>query len=202
MTIRRASFLAAGLAALVLAWTPWTSHWAHADLAGHMLQHLIVMNVAGLALAAGARLHAGNRLATVTVAQIILLLGWHVPPVYDAARHSFGLTVLMQISLLAVAILFWSSMLAHPVARSWQTILAALVTAKALCLFGAILCFARNPLYAGHGKIAPAGQLDDQQLAGLLMMASCAVIYVSAAIALFVRWFETLARDTAMHGNA
>ena len=98
----------------------------------------------------------------------------------------------MQASLLAVAFLFWCAVLAHPVEKSWQTILAALVTAKAFCLFGAVLCFARRPLYMSD--------VDDQQLAGLLMMASCAVVYVVAAVALFVRWMNDMGRTAGRPG--
>jgi putative membrane protein len=130
------------------------------------------------------------------VLQVVLLWGWHLPTVYAAAEHAIVLQLLMQASLLAVALLFWSAMLAHPVEKSWQSILAALVSGKAVCLFGAVLCFARRPLYPAHGELNVWGlsALDDQQLAGLMMMASCAVVYVTAAVALFVRWMNRMGR--------
>ncbi len=159
-----------------------------------MLQHLVVMNIAALFLAAALRIRVAGVLAIATVLQIGLLWGWHLPVLFDAARHDLVLAMLMQASLFAVAFLFWSAVIAHPVERSWQTIFALLVTAKAFCLFGAILCFARGALYAGHGE-TPAGALDDQQLAGLLMMASCALVYVTASIALFTRWMASLERS-------
>mgnify|MGYP000302156847 CR=1 FL=1 len=174
---------------------------AHGTLAGHMLLHLVVMNGAALLFAAALRPKLRGMLAASTVLQIVLLWGWHIPSVYAAASHDTALSVAMQASLLAVAFLFWSSMLAHPVGKSWQTILAALVTAKAFCLFGAVLCFARRPLYAAHIDLGGGpgtwvlSALDDQQLAGLLMMASCAVVYVVAAVALFLRWMNQMGRD-------
>lgn len=171
---------------------------AHGTLAGHMLLHLVVMNGAALLLAFALRPKWRGTLAVSTVLQIALLWGWHVPSVYAAAGHDLMLTLSMHASLLAAGFLFWSAVLAHPVGKSWQTILAALVTAKAFCLFGAVLCFARRPLYAAHGDPGAWGlsALDDQQLAGLLMMASCAVVYVVAAIALFVRWMNAMGRKT------
>lgn len=163
---------------------------AHGTLAGHMLLHLVVMNGVALLFAVVRRPKLRGILAVSTALQIALLWGWHVPSVYAAASHSLVLTLSMQASLLAAGFLFWSSVLAHPVGKSWQTILAALVTAKAFCLFGAVLCFARRPLYAAHGDPGVLSPLDDQQLAGLLMMASCAVVYVVAAIVLFLRWMS------------
>jgi putative membrane protein len=198
--IARASALAAGTGALAVAWLPWawlSGAWnVHGSLAGHMLQHLVVMNGAALLFAVALRPQVRGVLAAATVLQIVLLWGWHVPPVYEAASHAPVLAILMQASLLAAGFLFWSALLAHPVERSWQTILSALVTAKAFCLFGAVLCFARRPLYALHGEHGGWGlsAMDDQQLAGLLMMASCAVVYVVAAVALFVRWMNRMGR--------
>jgi putative membrane protein len=196
--IGMASFVAAGVAALLLAWSPALGIWgtwnAH-GMAGHMLQHLVVMNVAALMFAVALRPNLRGMLAISTVLQIALLWGWHVPSVHAAASHEIVLTLLMQASLLALAFLFWSAVLAHPVEKSWQTILATLVTAKASCLFGAVLCFARHPLYPMHGDPGwGLSALDDQQLAGLLMMASCAVVYVVAAVALFLRWMGQMGR--------
>jgi putative membrane protein len=172
---------------------------AHGTLAGHMLLHLVVMNGAALLLAIVLRPKWRSTLAVSTVLQVALLWGWHVPSVYTATSHSLVLTLSMHASLLAVSFLFWSAVVAHPVGKSWQTILAALVTAKAFCLFGAVLCFARRPLYVVHGDPAfGLSALDDQQLAGLLMMASCAVVYVVAAVALFLRWMNQMGR----HGSA
>lgn len=179
---------------LTAAWGPWWELWWHGALAGHMLQHLMVMNGGALLFAAALRPRRQGLLALSTVMQIALLWGWHVPPVYEAAAQSPLLAWSMQVSLLSVAFLFWGAVLAHPVEKSWQAILAALVTAKAMCLFGAILCFARLPIHALHGDHGGAASaLDDQQLAGLFMMASCAVVYVVAAVVLFLRWMGHLA---------
>ena len=208
--IGRASLVAAGVALLVVAWTPFPGFGgtnAHGALAGHMLQHLVVMNGAALLFAVAIRPKIRGLLAVSTVLQIVLLWGWHVPPVYATASHDIVLAVLMQASLLAAGFLFWSALLAHPVAKSWQTILAALVTAKAFCLFGAVLCFARRPLYPAHGEPLwgqgtwGLSALDDQQLAGLLMMASCAVVYVVAAVALFLRWMNQMGDKASEAGK-
>jgi putative membrane protein len=190
--IARAGTLAAGLGALAVAW----GVAPHGTLAGHMLQHLVVMNGAALLFAVALRPRLRGMLALSTVLQIVLLWGWHLPPVYAAARHAIVLQLLMQASLLGVSVLFWTAILAHPVDRAWQPIVAALVTAKAVCLFGAVLCFARRPLYPAE-EDALLSALDDQHLAGLLMMASCAIVHVTAAVALFVRWINHMGRPAS-----
>jgi putative membrane protein len=182
--------------ALVAAAGPWAI--LHGTLAGHMLQHLVVMNIAALLFALALRPGLRGSLAASTVLQIVLLWGWHVPPVFEVVRHHPVAELAMQGSLLAVAFVFWGAVLAHPVDKAWQTILATLVTAKAFCMFGAILCFSRRLLYPAHGSpdVAGLSALDDQQLAGLFMVASCTVVYVAAAVALFLRWLDHVERET------
>lgn len=196
-TMTRPGLVGGGALALALAWGPWS--WTHTGLAGHMLQHFVVMNVAAPLFAAALRLRVPSVLAIATGLQVALLWGWHLPVLFDAARHDLVLAALMQVSLFVVSLLFWSAVITHPRDKSWQTIFALLITAKALCLFGAILCFARGTLYAGHGE-AVASALDDQQLAGLLMMASCALIYVAASIILFVRWMASMEQSVPWTG--
>ena len=76
----------------------------------------------------------------------------------------------------------------------WHRIFALLITAKLFCLLGAAFVFSRRTLYPAFGNPEAWGltALEDQQLAGLLMVSSCALIYVAAAIALFARWLFTI----------
>jgi len=168
-----------------------------------MLQHLVIMNIAALLFALALRPRLRGMLALSTVLQIVFLWGWHLPPVFQAASHGLVLPLLMQGNLLVIAFVFWGAVLAHPVEKSWQTIFAALVTAKAFCLFGAVLCFSRRLLYPVHGThLAPdVSALDDQQLAGLLMISSCAVVYVTAATALFLRWLNNADRESRQRAS-
>jgi hypothetical protein len=64
-------------------------------------------------------------------------------------------------------------------------------------LLGALITFAANPLYAPHfATTLPWGldPLEDQQLAGLIMWAPAAAIYLAAALFIAGRW---LAREAA-----
>ena len=63
----RMAILATALAALVAAWGPWSP--LQGTLAGHMLQHLVAMNVAALLLAVALRPKLQGMLALSTVLQ-------------------------------------------------------------------------------------------------------------------------------------
>jgi len=190
----------AALLVLSAAWVWPLALFAHQLFFAHMVQHLLVMNVAALLMAAA--WPAGKRrpisLPAVTAAQMAALWVWHTPAIFAAAHHSLAVQGLMQASLFAVALLFWKGIFdyARPV---WHRIFALLITAKLFCLLGAAFVFSRRTLYPAFGNPEAWGltALEDQHLAGLLMVSSCALIYVAAAIALFARWLFTIGPDAA-----
>lgn len=114
---------------------------------------------------------------------------WHAPPVYGWALSSHGAYWLMQASLLGSAVMLWSAVRAAPMPAA---IVALLGTMVQMGLLGALITFAPVPLYAPH-TIGPIAwgftPLEDQQLAGLIMWAPGAALYLAAALALLSRWF-------------
>jgi putative membrane protein len=189
-----------GLVGLSIALLSPVTGMARDLFAAHVLQHLLMMNVAGLLIAASlrfsrwqVRVHRKGGLAMLsflTALQLAALCTWHTPAVFAVAHHSFYLNVLMQLSLFAVALSFWAVVFDSAAQSPWPPILALLITAKVFCLLGAVFIFSRRTFYAASGKPESWGfsALEDQQLAGLLMAGSCGVIYVAAAIVLFSRW--------------
>ncbi len=169
--------------------------------AAHMLQHLLVMNVAAVLIAAALRSakHGVLGLPLVTVAQFMALWFWHMPAIFAVVHHNAVLQGLMQVSLFGTALLFWRAILLPRDHSVWHRIFALLITAKIFCLLGAVYVFSRRILYPafGHPNIWGLTALEDQQLAGLLMVSSCALIYVAAAIALFARWLFTIGSGAA-----
>lgn len=167
--------------------------------AAHMFQHLLVMNVAALLIAGALRVRGAMTLPTAAVLQLAALWVWHMPAIFSVAHHSAVLHVLMQISLFGVALLFWMAIVDSRTYSLWHRIFALLMTAKIFCLLGAAFVFSRRTLYPAFGNPESWGlsALEDQQLAGLLMVSSCALIYVAAAIALFARWLFTIGPHAA-----
>jgi len=194
----------AGLAAIVLAgaWIWPLPPMAHDLFAAHMFQHLLAMNLAAPLIATALRREA-MPLSAVAILQLAALWIWHAPAVFIAAHDSVVLQTLMQVSLFGAALLFWMAILdsrTHPV---WHRICTLLASAKIFCLLGATFVFSRRTLYVTHGNPENWGltALEDQQLAGLLMVSSCALIYVAAAIALFARWLFTIGHHAAFAGK-
>lgn len=114
---------------------------------------------------------------------------WHAPPAYEAALSNHALYWLMQASLLLTALALWRAVRA---ALPTGGIAALLATMVQMGLLGALLTFAGTPLYPPHylGPLAwGLTPLEDQQLAGLIMWAPGAGLYLAAALALLARWF-------------
>lgn len=113
---------------------------------------------------------------------------WHAPAPYAAALSSDLMYALMQLTLLASAVVFW---LAVRRAAPAAAMGAVLVTTVLMGLLGALITFAGRPLYPPHFAstlswgIAP---LEDQQLAGITMWAPGSIAYLAAAMWIGWRW--------------
>lgn len=177
---------------------------AGGSLAWRMAQQLLLILVAapllvlGWPLPARALWHRLNRPAFIWVLTTALLWTWHVPAFYDAAARDGGLRALEQLSFLVLGALFWWAVLRPPgrsgFARGAAATVYLLAAALQSSLMGALLTFARAPLYPGYARRALAqghDPLADQQLAGLLMWMPMDVVFVAFASVFFVRWLAT-----------
>jgi putative membrane protein len=143
---------------------------------------LLVAVVAPLAATALPRPAGRPRALAAALVQAAVFWGWHAPAAYGWALASDVAYWLMQATLLGAAIWFWA------VVRSVDPLraVAALLTAMVLMgLLGAILTLAPTPLYAPHlisADVWGLGALKDQQLAGLIMWAPAAGLYLAVAL--------------------
>lgn len=167
-------------------------------LSAHMALHILLMNVvAPLAAAFLVRSEAdvprrARLLWAAAGLQLAVLWAWHAPPLQDAGAHSAVLQLLLHGLLAACATAFWVLLLDSPKASRWQAILALLLTGKLSCLLGVLLIFSPRLLYA-HGHSPPS--LEDQQLAGLLMVTACPLSYVAAAVVLSAQLLADLRKS-------
>ncbi|MBM3545540.1 MAG: cytochrome C oxidase assembly protein [Alphaproteobacteria bacterium] len=148
-------------------------------LSMQMVLHLAAMNVAAPMAATVLPAWPARRsfLWTAALTQILLLWAWHAPASQQAAAAAPLLHVAMLVSLSLVALLFWYAVLSSASERRWSAVMALLLTGKLACLLGALLIFAPSDLYR-------LGSLDDQQLAGLLMVTACPLSYLVAGVVL------------------
>ncbi|MDQ3080437.1 MAG: cytochrome c oxidase assembly protein [Pseudomonadota bacterium] len=136
-------------------------------------------------------------LALWTGLQAVTFWLWHAPGVYAAALSSDLLYWTMQISLLGTAAGFWAALRRSSAPAA---IAVLLVSTVQMGLLGALITFAATPLYRPHLLTTqPWGlsALEDQQLAGLIMWAPSAGLYLAAALFLVHRWLAREERELA-----
>ncbi|MFG3591318.1 cytochrome c oxidase assembly protein [Bradyrhizobium sp. RDI18] len=166
----------------------------------HMVLHITSMNIIAPSVAAliVTRRHIGGTrpfwLWTATFAQIVLLGTWHSPAVHHLLLQSPAAGLTFHAALLLAALFFWLSLLTTSAAPRWQTIPALLLTGKLTCLPAALLIFAPRTLYGFADHFAGAAEhfsshhaLEDQHLAGLLMITACPLSYLVAAVIITVQ---------------
>lgn len=207
---RRAGWLSgspgAGLLALVLvaaAVLALGANTAH-PLTRHMGFHILLMNAVAplLVLAAFSRIQFHDigllGLAIASAAQVASIWLVHAPPLMQFAAQNALVHAAVQIVLFGIALAFWNSIFSLKGAARGYGLIALLMTGKLFCLLGALIVFAPRTLYpaAIWEACLPAASaevmLQDQQLAGLLMLAACPLSYVAAGIAIAANWFAEL----------
>lgn len=177
----RAAWLA-GVAVLAVAFISPLCALASALFSARVLHHVLIVAIAAPLLARGAgwQARAGGAAFLAHLSAVWL---WHLPQPYAAALASVPVYWLMEITLLASALWLWSTML-HA-ARAGQAVALALGTLLQMGMLGALLTFARRPLYEAHfATTQPFGltALADQQLAGLMMWVPAALPYLGLAL--------------------
>ena len=135
------------------------------------------------------RFRFAGALPVWTAVQALIFWLWHAPGIYSQALSSDLIYWAMQLSLLGTSIGFWSALRR---ASAPAAVAALLGTTVQMGLLGALITFAGVPLYVPHLLVTDAWgftPLQDQQLAGLIMWAPAAGLYLAAALVLVHRWF-------------
>jgi cytochrome c oxidase assembly factor CtaG len=192
-------------------------------LTAHMVQHLLIMTVAAPLILLGAPaitllhglpqgfvrsvlgpllrcppLRRLGRIVTHPVfcwlASTAVVIGWHVPALFELGMQSEGWHELEQASFFAAGILFW-----WPVIRPWPSLATWPRWSVPLYLFlatlpcdalSAFLTFCNRVVYShylsGHGlfDISP---LADQECAGALMWVWVTFVYLTPAIVVTIQ---------------
>jgi cytochrome c oxidase assembly factor CtaG len=158
---------------LVAVFSPLASWGEHRSFAAHMAQHLLLGDLAPLAIAIAVGASA------VSVAPVIALpvwatdlIVWHVPVVYEAALHHEAVHVLQHVALFASGLVLWMSVLAP----RWGTPLRLGAVGGMMVVslgLSSVLLWWPRVLYSTYrhahtlGGISP---LSDQRAGGGLML--------------------------------
>lgn len=184
--------------------------WAKTGTAPHMAQHMLLMVVIAplwvlsrplpqlVAAAPGLyRILWGPLLFMVRYplacawVHAAAIWFWHTPRFYMIAVDDPWWHALEHASFLLTAGLFWWAVLRGAARRAPWILLALLFTLMHTGFLGAVLAFARAPLYG------EARSLVDQQLAGLIMWVPGAIPYLLATAWVAYLWYQRLIRRMA-----
>lgn len=204
----RIACFAAGVGVLGVALLPPFADFAEGDLfVAHMAQHILLVDVAPPLLLAGltgpllrpllAALPA-RAIRRVTLPWVALplafalLVGWHVPLLFDAAVRHEPVHVLEHVSFVAAGVLVWLPVLETLPAPAWFGAGAKLgyllLWRLGQTALGNVLLWASVPLYAVYEGADRIDALEDQRLAAALMMGEGTVIFLALAL-----WFGAAA---------
>ncbi|MGH6648243.1 MAG: SDR family NAD(P)-dependent oxidoreductase [Aquabacterium sp.] len=120
----------------------------------------------------------------------LVLWGWHVPAMFEAALASQAVHTLQHVSFLGSALFFWWSPLGTGPARHGSAMLYVFTTMVHTALLGALLTFAPTPWYPSYGATASAlgfDPLDDQQVGGLVMWVPGGLAYLIVGLSVAAR---------------
>jgi putative membrane protein len=175
----RAACFAGGLLAVLVALESPLDGWSDALFAAHMVQHLLLLAVAGPLLALGRPLlpflwavpepsrrglgawwkaagvprrawHALSRPLAAFGLHSLALWAWHVPPLYEAALATRGLHLAEHLGFLGTALLFWWTLTHAGRAGYGAGVLYVFGMALQSTVLGALLAVARSPWYTSH----------------------------------------------------
>lgn len=185
--------LAGGITTLTLLWIGPLATLSRTSFAAHMVLHIGVVAVAAplIGYAIAKRLPATERFSAALswclvagLFEMLVVWGWHIPLLHDAAAESTPLFVIEQASFLTAALALWTAAMT---ARTRQTAGAAVIvlflTFTHMSMFGLVLTLAPRLLYDPRLCQAAFGlnRLDNQHLGGIIMIAG-GLPYLAATI--------------------
>lgn len=214
-----------GLATIVVALDSGLATDDDRLLSAHMVQHLLLLDVAPPLLLSGRPmplllrtlpprprrcfgrgLVAGGRAAHPLLCLVLysaILLTIHIPPVFDATLRSAPLHALEHMAFLLAGMIVWWPLLGHPLPRRrLGTVLHLLYITAAMLpmtLIGAYLDRDRSlfyPPYAAPARLLGVSPIADQQQAGAIMwVAGTAVMALLGVAAVMAAMLEAERRQ-------
>ncbi|HEX2241034.1 MAG TPA: cytochrome c oxidase assembly protein [Actinomycetota bacterium] len=190
MTWARRFATPAGVVVVVGALLPPLHSLADQLFSAHMVQHLLIMVVGAGLLAWGSTKtsSAGVRSALYIAAlNIVVLWGWHLPRLYDAALASVPLHALEHASFFVAGWLFWRLVLGRSGVEHPARLGVTLVTMLQSGALGALITLADRVLYRSHQGSPTMTALEDQQLAGVIMWVPAGTLYLVVLLVLLAQ---------------
>jgi cytochrome c oxidase assembly factor CtaG len=182
-----------------------------------MLQHVLLgfvgppLILLGLSRGMVARLvgvpgvRAINEPVPAQVIAGVVMIAWHLPPLYDATLTSEPLHVTEHLTFIAAGLaLYWPILGATSEHARWRMsagakLLYMLVATLPQDAVALALIFSRVPFYEYYARaprlVESLGPLTDQTVAGAVLMIIGKASMAVAAVAVFIRWFSGEQRE-------
>lgn len=220
-----------GLLALAVALVSPIGALGERHLAGHMVQHVLLVGVAAPLLVLGdpltvmlpaaprrwrrplrrvhrslLRVQSGSRwlgwLAASVVVETAVLYSWHAPALFEAALTTTAVHALQHVTLLATAAVFWWLVVNARSPHAYGWgVLAIFVNTLASSALGALMTFSTHPWYPTYARLDGPGAAEDQQLGGAVMWAYGGAAALIGACAMFMAWLSSLDRAAPPSGS-
>jgi putative membrane protein len=208
----RLALIAAGVAVGVLADLPPVGTVSEERLSVHMLQHMLIGDLAAFLIVIGLTgpllrpiltrpgIRQARWLAYPLVAVplwIVVYYGWHAPVLYQAALHSNVVHATEHATMFAAGLALWMGLLGPLPKPSWFTAAAGLAYVIAVRFAGTVIAnvflWSSSPFYPDYVDQARAHGIDaaeDQSLAGAIWMIEGSIVTICVLGWLFVRWMR------------
>jgi cytochrome c oxidase assembly factor CtaG len=204
------------LAALV---SPIATVAVHYLVSAHLLQNVMLAEWAPALLVLGASAPLAAQVArlpgvrTLTYPLVALPLwialyaAWHLPAAYDAALEHTPLLRLQHLTYVVAGCLLWWPVfqdVPHRISNGTRAlyVFAAFLFASPLGLLLALLPSAIYDFYQEAPRLWGLDPLADQQIAGVIMAGSEAIVFFAIFAVFVVRWLEDEESDGATQERA
>jgi len=218
-SVGRLLVFASGIVVLVAALCSPIDRLGEQILAMHMVQHVLLLDVAPILLILGLtkvllrpatrRIHRVEQrvgwLAAPLFAVVLYTSAmwiWHIPTLYDAAARHSGIHVLEHLSFTLAGFLYWWHLLSPVCTRlrreGTTPIVYMLSTKLTVGMLGILLTFAPTVVFAYYDRQPLWWGIDaqgEQALAGAVMALEQAVVMGIALAVLFVRMLAQSERE-------
>jgi putative membrane protein len=133
----------------------------------------------------------------------VVLIGWHLPPLYNAAMAYHNVHIFQHLLLLAASVIMWwpvlSPMAEYPRLSYPGQMLYLFVMTIPMSIVSVSIVYASSilyPEYASAPRVMRLSPMDDQMLGGLIMWIPGGLYFFGVISVIFYKWQQSGGHDS------